>query len=279
MVIGAHVSIKGGFPNAVGEAVSFGARAFSMFTGSQKNWIRRPLGMAEVDSFKNECKKHGFSSSSVIPHASYLINLGGPDDAKLQKSREGFLNELRRCEQLGLNQYNVHPGSHLGQIEIDEALDKVAESINMAHKDTKSITVIVENDAGQGHHIGFTFEQLRRIIDKVHDKTRVGISLDTCHLFVAGYDLSSKEKTLEVFNEFDKIIGFNYLRSVHLNDSKRELNSRVDRHESPGKGAIGLDCFKTIVNDKRFSGIPLILESYGDYGEEIKLLYSLVENP
>jgi len=275
-LIGAHVSMSGGFHNAVTEAVRIGAKAFAMYTGSQRTWYRRPITAEDKELFRKATTEHGFAPHTILPHASYLINLGGPDEEKLRKSREQFIEEMQRCEALGCALYNVHPGSHLGACEVDESIDIAAESINIAHAETDTIMSVIENTAGSGYTIGYSFEQIKKLIDKVKNKSRVGVCLDTNHLWAAGYDLSTQQKCDMVFKEFDEIIGMNMLKAVHLNDSKKPLNSRVDRHEIVGKGCIGYECFKFLVNDPRFDNIPLLLETEEPLDEQIKLLKSFV---
>ena len=209
-----------------------------------------------------------------MPHDSYLINLGHPEQEGLERSREAFLDEMQRCEQLGLDRLNFHPGSHLKKISTEECLDRVAESINIALRATSGVTAVIENTAGQGSNVGFAFWQLKRIIDGVEDKSRVGICLDTCHSFAAGYDLSSELACERTFEEFDREVGFQYLRGVHLNDALRPLGSRIDRHTPLGEGQIGWDCFRFIARDSRFDDLPLILETPDEsrWGEEIEIL-------
>jgi len=275
--IGAHLNIAKGFHVAVEQANTIGAKALGVFTGSQRAWFKKKLTAEAAENFKAACKKYGYSSNHIIAHGSYLVNLGTPEPVLLAKSRAAFIDEMQRCEQLGLSIYNFHPGSAVGGIESDKALEQVAEAVNIAHSRTSNVVACVENTAGQGNNLGRTFEQLKKIIDKVKDQNRVGVCLDTCHLFVAGYDLRTRDATEKVFKEFDDIIGLNYLRGIHLNDSKREHNCRVDRHENIGKGVIGLEGFKFIVNDERFANIPLVLETEEPFDEQIKLLYSLID--
>ncbi len=214
-----------------------------------------------MKSFKEQCSRLGFSADHILPHDSYLINLGAPDPAKLEKSRAAFIDEMERCNLLGLKLLNFHPGSHLKLVSEEECLTTIAESINLAHKAVPNVIAVIENTAGQGTNLGWRFEHLAAIIEQVEDKSRVGVCLDTCHTFAAGYDLSSFEACEETFSQFEKIVGMHYLRAMHINDSKGELGSRLDRHHSLGKGAIGWDCFEYIAKDKRFNGIPLILET------------------
>jgi len=277
MNIGAHLHIAKGFHVAAEQAVQIGAKALGVFTGSQRAWFKKKLTAEAAEQFKNALKKSGISPNHVISHGSYLINLGTPEPVLLAKSRAAFIDEMQRTEQLGLYLYNFHPGSAVGGIETDKALEQVAEAVNISHSRTSNVIACVENTAGQGNALGRTFEQLKKIIDKVKDQSRVGVCLDTCHLFVAGYDLRTKEGAEKVFKEFDDIVGLNYLKGIHMNDSKREHNCRVDRHENIGKGVMGLEGFKWIVNNEKFSGIPLILETEEPFDEQIKLLYSLID--
>lgn len=258
---GAHVSASGGVENAVKNAKDIGATAFALFTKNQRQWIAPALTPAQIASFKEAMAEAGFSASQILPHDSYLINLGHPDEDGLQKSRESFFEEMQRCELLGLDRLNFHPGSHLKRISEEGSLDRIAESINMALERTKGVTAVLENTAGQGSNLGFKFEHLAYIIDRVEDKSRVGVCLDTCHSFAAGYDLRTKEACDATFAEFDRIIGFKYLRGMHLNDAMRPLGSHIDRHSPMGEGEIGIECFKYIASDPRFDNIPLILET------------------
>ncbi len=257
--IGAHVSASGGVENAPINAHNIGAKAFALFTKNQRQWVSKPLTQESIELFKANCQKYNLSSDYILPHDSYLINLGHPEQEGLDKSRAAFLDEMQRCEQLGLSLLNFHPGSFLKKISIDDCLDRIAESINIALNQTKGVTAVIENTAGQGTNLGYTFEQLAHIIDKVEDKSRVGVCLDTCHTFTAGYDLVNKYD--EVFNDFQNTVGFNYLRGIHLNDSKKEVGTKVDRHDSIGKGFIGSDFFVKMMNDSRFDNMPIILET------------------
>ena len=277
--IGAHISAAGGVENAPLNAHKITAKAFAFFTKNQRQWFAKSLSDENIAAFKINLEKTGISPKYILPHDSYLINLGHPENEKLEKSRQAFLDEMQRCEQLGLQFLNFHPGSHLGKISEKESLKRVAESINLALSKTKNVTAVIENTAGQGNNIGFKFEHLAEIIANVNDKSRVGVCLDTCHTFAAGYDLRTEKEFTQTFAEFDKIVGFKYLKAMHINDSKKELGSRVDRHESIGKGFIGLDAFKFLMNDNRFDDIPLILETPNSeiWAEEIALLYSLVD--
>ena len=258
---GAHVSASGGVENAVKNAKDIGATAFALFTKNQRQWIAPALTPAQIATFKEAMAEAGFSASQILPHDSYLINLGHPDEDGLQKSRESFFEEMQRCELLGLDRLNFHPGSHLKRIDEEGSLKRIAESINIALERSEGVTAVLENTAGQGSNLGFKFEHLAYIIDRVEDKSRVGVCLDTCHSFAAGYDLRTKEACDATFAEFDRIIGFKYLRGMHLNDAMRPLGSHIDRHSPMGEGEIGIECFKYIASDPRFDNIPLILET------------------
>ncbi len=271
---GAHVSASGGVENAPRNASAIGATAFALFTKNQRQWRSAPLSAASIEAFRRELAAAAIDPRHVLPHDSYLINLGHPEEEGLERSREAFLDEMQRCEQLGLDRLNFHPGSHLKKISVEECLDRVAESINIALRATKGVTAVIENTAGQGSNVGFAFWQLRRIIDGVEDRSRVGVCLDTCHSFAAGYDLSSELACERTFEEFDSEVGFEYLRGVHLNDALRPLGSRIDRHTPLGEGQIGWDCFRFIARDSRFDDLPLILETPDEsrWAEEIEIL-------
>lgn len=258
---GAHVSASGGVENAVRNAQEIGATAFALFTKNQRQWLAPKLTEEQIATFRNAMQSAGFSASQVLPHDSYLINLGHPDEDGLEKSRESFFEEMHRCELLGLDRLNFHPGSHLKRIDDEGSLRRIAESINMALERSKGVTAVLENTAGQGSNLGYKFEHLAYIIDRVEDKSRVGVCLDTCHTFAAGYDLRTKEACDRTFAEFDSIIGFSYLRGMHLNDAMRPLGSRIDRHSPLGDGEIGWECFRYIASDPRFDNVPLILET------------------
>ena len=275
--VGAHVSAAGGVENAPLNAAKLGATAFAVFTKNQRQWIGKPFSPESIEAFKKNCQEKGFSADQILPHDSYLINLGHPEDEKLEKSRDAFLDEMQRCEQLGLKLLNFHPGSHLKLITEEACLDRIAESINLALAKTTDVVAVIENTAGQGTNLGFKFEHLAHIISKVDDKTRVGVCLDTCHTFAAGYDLSTEVGIEDTFTQFDSIVGFKYLRGMHLNDSKKGLGSKVDRHDSLGEGAIGKAVFEYIMKDKRFDNMPLILETPNDliWAEEVAWLKSV----
>lgn len=275
--VGAHVYIGGGMENAPFNASQLGAKAFALFTKNQRQWNAAPLTAENIQVFKQRCQEYGYEAKHILPHDSYLINLGHPDPEGLKKSREAFLNEMKRCEQLGLCLLNFHPGSSLKKISEEECLSLIAGSINLALQQTQGVCAVLENTAGQGSNLGYTFEQLARIIEQVEDKSRVGVCIDTCHAFAAGYDLSTASGFQETFERFDEVIGFNYLKGMHLNDAKKGLGSRVDRHENIGKGELGWAAFKRIMDDGRFDDIPLILETPDEtlWPEEINRLYRL----
>lgn len=276
--VGAHVSASGGVENAPVNAHAIGATAFALFTKNQRQWISAPLTYSSIKKFRDNCESLGFQPFQILPHDSYLINLGHPVKENLDKSREAFLDEMVRCEQLGLDRLNFHPGSHLGQIDEETCLINIAESINYALDKTHGVTAVIENTAGQGTNMGYRFEHLRFMIDHVEDKSRVGVCIDTCHAFTSGYDLLSPEGFVESFKHFDEIVGFNYLKGMHLNDSKKDLGTRVDRHDNLNIGFLGIEPFARIMRDQRFDNMPLILETPNEelWAEEIKLLYSLV---
>ena len=272
--IGAHVSASGGVENAPLNAKEIGANAFALFTKNQRQWVSAPLTAKSIELFKEYCTNGGFDASYIMPHDSYLINLGNPDEEAIQKSRAAFIDEMQRCEQLGLKMLNFHPGSHLNKISVEQCLDEIAANINLALSKTKGVTAVIENTAGQGSNVGNRFEELRYIIDRIDDKSRVGICIDTCHTYSAGYDIVGDYDG--VFNEFDRIVGFEYLKGIHLNDTKKPLGSRVDRHESLGLGLLGMDFFKRFMKDPRFDNMPIVLETPDEsrWAEEIALLRS-----
>ena len=271
---GAHVSASGGVENAPRNASAIGATAFALFTKNQRQWRSAPLSAESIEAFRRELAAAGIDPRHVLPHDSYLINLGHPEQEGLERSREAFLDEMQRCEQLGLDRLNFHPGSHLKKISTEECLDRVAESINIALRATSGVTAVIENTAGQGSNLGFAFEHLAYIIERVEDKSRVGVCIDTCHAFAAGYDLRTREAFEQTFADFDRIVGFNYLRGMHLNDAMKILGSHVDRHSPLGEGMLGIDPFRFICEDPRFDNVPLILETPDEsrWSEEIARL-------
>ncbi|XP_067126308.1 probable endonuclease 4 [Centruroides vittatus] len=277
--VGAHVSISGGIYKAVANAISIGAKSFGLFLRSQRQWIGKPLSSEAAKLFQEACKIHNFSSHLIIPHGSYLLNCGSPNQEILDKSRAALIDELKRCEMLGLTLFNFHPGSTCGLISTEECIQKIAESINIAHKQTNNVTTVIENMSKQGNTVGGDFRELRAIIDLVEDKSRIGVCLDTCHAFAAGYNLSNEEGFNEMMSDFETIVGMEYLKAVHLNDSVGKLGCHLDRHENIGRGHIGINGFKLIMNDARFNNLPLILETPAnlDDEDEIKILYGLCD--
>ena len=292
--VGAHVSASGGVDNAPLNAMKIGAKAFALFTKNQRQWVAKPLESKTIDAFHVNLESSGILAKHILAHDSYLINLGHPEADKLEKSRDAFVDELERCRILGLDRLNFHPGSHLVKVAKKDpaysdklmqaelgCLDLIGDSLNRAIEATKdsAVKLVIENTAGQGSNLGYRFEHLAHIIDKVEDKSRVGICLDTCHTFTGGYDLRTREAYDETMDAFGRIVGFEYLMGMHINDSKPPLGSRVDRHHSLGQGEIGWDTFKFIMNDVRMNDIPLILETIDEsiWKEEIDALYALVE--
>ncbi len=277
--VGAHVSTQGGVENAPLNASKINAKGFALFLKNQRRWEAPPYTSKNILAFKDNCKQFKFTNDDILAHDSYLINLGHPDKISLEKSRVAFLDETSRADQLELKTLNFHPGSHLREISERECLKKIAESLNIISDKTKNIIFVLENTAGQGSNLGYRFEHLKEIIEQVEDKDRVGVCLDTCHLFASGYDLRTEEDCQYTFTEFDKIVGFKYLKGMHLNDSKALFNSKKDRHHSLNHGEIGLDAFKYIMKDSRFDNIPLILETIDDnlWIDEINMLYSFCD--
>lgn len=277
--VGAHVSASGGVYNAPINAMKIGAKAFALFVKNQRQWAAKDLDTKTIDRWFEELEKSGIQTKHILPHDSYLINLGHPEIEARDKSLNGFIHEIERCEILKLDRLNFHPGSHLRKISEEECLDNIAVSMNKALDVTKNIKLVIENTAGQGSNLGYKFEHLAYIIDKIEDKSRIGVCIDTCHMFTAGYDIRTRETYDKTWNDFDKIVGREYLMGMHINDSKPELGSRVDRHDSLGLGKIGWDAFKFIMNDDRMDDIPLILETINEeiWAQEIQALYDLIE--
>lgn len=273
--IGAHVSASGGVENAPMNAAAIGADAFALFTKNQRQWVSAPLSEKSIKLFKERCQEKGFDPRYILPHDSYLINLGSPDEEAQQKSRAAFVDEMKRCEQLGLTMLNFHPGSHLKKISIEECLDKIAANINLALSMTEGVTAVIENTAGQGSNVGNRLEEIRYIIDRIEDKSRVGYCIDTCHFYSAGYDIVADYEG--AFGELERVIGLEYLRGIHLNDTKKALGSRVDRHESIGSGLLGNEFFERFMKDTRFDNIPIILETPDEerWAAEIELLRNM----
>ena len=276
--VGAHVSASGGVYNAPINAMAIGAKAFALFTKNQRQWAAKELDTKTIDKWFKELEKSGIQAKHILPHDSYLINLGHPELEAREKSLNGFIHEIERCEILKLDRLNFHPGSHLRKISEEECLNNIAESMNKAIDVTKDVKLVIENTAGQGSNLGYKFEHLAYIIDKIEDKSRVGVCIDTCHMFTAGYDIRTREAYDKTWNEFDQIVGSKYLMGMHINDSKPELGSRVDRHDSLGLGKIGWDTFRFIMNDDRMNDIPLVLETINEeiWATEIQALYDLI---
>ena len=274
---GAHISASGGVENAPLNAYEIGAKAFAFFTKNQRQWVAPPLTKKSITAFRENCEKLGYRPFQILPHDSYLINLGNPDAEGLGRSRYSFNDEMKRCELLGLDRLNFHPGSHLGKITEEQCLDLISESVNIALSKTSGVIAVIENTAGQGTNLGYRFEHLKHIIDGVNDKSRIGVCIDTCHAFTSGYDLSTAGGFKKVFAEFERIVGFKYLKGMHLNESKKAFGTRVDRHDNLHKGELGDAVFGLIMNDPRFDDMPLILETPEEslWPEEIAYLYSL----
>ena len=277
--IGAHVSAGGGVQNAPLHAQEIGAKSFALFTKNQRQWHAKPLEDKDISAFKKNCSQYGFSSKQILPHDSYLINLGHPEKDALEKSRTAFLDEVERCELLGLNYLNFHPGSTLNRITSENCIDIIAESLNLTIEKTRNLILVLETTAGMGSSVGSSFKELAQIIGKVQNKSRIGVCIDTCHIFAAGYDIGTKKKYEETIKRFEDKIGIQYLKGIHLNDSKKECGSRIDRHAPIGKGFIGIGGFSFIMNDERFDDMPLILETPDreNWKNEIKLLYDLIK--
>lgn len=277
---GAHVSASGGVENAPLNAKAIGAGAFALFTKNQRQWFAPELSAESIEAFRSNCARLGYEPHTILAHDSYLINLGNPDDGNLGKSRDSFTDEMRRCQLLGLDRLNFHPGSHLKAIGIDQCLDRIAESINIALEKTSGVCAVIENTAGQGSNVGFEFEQIARIIDRVEDKSRVGFCIDTCHTFAAGYDLRSAEACEETFRRIDSVIPPQFLKGIHINDAMRPLGSRIDRHAPIGQGEIGWECFRWIARSPRFCDMPIILETTDEslWPQEIAAMYSMAES-
>ena len=277
--VGAHVSITGGVENAPYNAREIGAKAFAMFTKNQRRWTAKDLEPENIRLFKERLKEVGIKPEHILPHDSYLINLGNADEEKRQQSLDAYIDEMKRCHQLGLLYLNMHPGSHLKEISEEESLNLIVQSINYANRFVPEVITVLEITAGQGSNLGYTFEHLAYIIDKIEDKTRIGVCLDTCHMFAAGYDIRTKETYEKTMADFEKIVGFKYLKGVHLNDSMVALGSKKDRHESIGKGQLGEEFFELFMNDSRFDNIPIALETIDEtiWKEEIQYLYSLIK--
>jgi deoxyribonuclease-4 len=277
--VGPHVSTSGGVQNAPINAKALNASAFGMFTKNQRRWVAASFEQETISSFKNNCKESQYDPQYILAHDSYLINIGNSNSEIRKQSYDAFVDELTRCSQLGLMYLNIHPGSHVGLSDETECLGIIADSINNALAETTGVTVVLETTAGQGTNMGYRFEHLGNIISSVDDKSRIGVCIDTCHIFAAGYDIRTEQTYNATMDEFEKKVGFKYLRGMHLNDSKGKFESRLDRHNSIGKGELGVDPFKFIMNDPRIDEIPLILETIDEnlWESEIKMLYSFVK--
>jgi deoxyribonuclease-4 len=259
--IGAHVSIAGGVENAPLNASELEATAFAMFTKNQRQWKAKPLSEKSIELFKLNCRNLGYKPENILPHDSYLINLGHPEKENRERSLEAFLDEISRCTQLGLGTLNFHPGSSLGRISESDCLKYISDCLNSAHQLTEKVTTVIENTSGQGNNVGYKLEHLAKLIESVENKQRIGVCLDTCHFYTSGYDIKTRKAYNSSLKEFEDVIGFEYLKGVHLNDAKSVFRSRVDRHASIGKGNLGKNVFRFIMNDSRFDDIPLILET------------------
>lgn len=277
--IGAHVSAAGGVANAPINAAAIGATAFALFTKNQRQWRAPALTEEEIEAFKKNCRINNYRNGQILPHNSYLTNLGNPELEKRQQSVNAFIDEMRRCQQLGIDRLNFHPGSHLKLITPEECLTYIAEGINLALDETTNVCAVLENTAGQGTNLGYRFEQLAEIIAQVKDKSRIGVCIDTCHAHVAGYDLSTIAGYEAMMAEFEGVIGLQYLRGMHLNDAMHGVSSKKDRHAPLGKGTIGLDTFRAIAQDPRTENLPLILETPEPerWAEEIAMLKGWAE--
>lgn len=272
--IGAHVSAAGGVENAPLNALEIGADAFALFVKNQRQWSAKALEIESINKFDENLKLANIKKEHVLPHNSYLINLGHPDAEKRKKSINAFIDEIQRANLLGLKMINFHPGSHLREISENECLENISNSINFIIANTSDVKLVIENTAGQGSNLGYKLEHLAYLIDKTQNKQRIGVCIDTCHFFAGGYDLRSKESYKKTMSEFDRLVGYKYLSGMHLNDSKNSLGVKKDRHESIGKGTIGFEAFENIMRDENIDEIPLILETINPeiWADEIKLL-------
>lgn len=259
--IGPHVSICGGIDKTVIKAHHLGANAFALFTKNKLAWYATPLKKEIIKKFKENCIKYKFGGKQIIAHNSYITNLGSPNNENLKKSRILFLEEIVRCYKLGVKMLNFHPGNHMNLITISKCLLNIADSINFALSRSKNVIAVIENTAGQGTSVGYCFEQIAELIEKIENKKRIGVCLDTCHAFSSGYDLRDKKSCDKIFRTFEKNIGLKYLKAMHLNDSKNKFHSYKDRHQNLGKGYMGSFPFNYIKNDIRFVNMPLILET------------------
>ena len=268
------MSAAGGVENAPRNARAIGATAFALFTKNQRQWSAPALTAEQVAAFRAACDECGYAPAQILPHDSYLINLGHPDDEALEKSRRAFEEEMARCEALGLDRLNFHPGSHVKQ-GTEKGIEYIAEMLNLILKPEQSTTVLLETMAGKGSEVGREFEELREILDRVELKDKMGVCLDTCHVWDGGYDIVGDLDG--VLNHFDDVIGLGRLRAIHLNDSMNPLGAHKDRHAKIGEGHIGLEAMVRIINHPALRELPFYLETPNDldgYAREIALLKS-----
>jgi deoxyribonuclease-4 len=272
--IGPHISIAGGVQNAPVNAAGFRATGFGMFTKNQRQWTAPQYTAEAISGFKKAFRDNGYSAHQILAHDGYLINLGNPDRTAFEKSYRAFIDELKRCERLGLTLLNIHPGSHLRKSSEEACMLQIADAVNRAHRETEGVTVVFENTAGQGSNVGWSFEQIAFMIRHVSDKSRIGFCLDTCHAFAAGYDLRTKSAYEAAMKLLDRTVGMRYLRGA-----KAGLGSRLDRHESLGRGTLGLEPFAMLMRDERFEEIPLVLETIdeGLWAKEIAMLKEMAK--
>ena len=279
ILLGAHTSAAGGVENALYEGKAIGATTVQLFTANQRQWKARSLSQEQVDLFTKALIETGLKD--IMSHDSYLINLGAPDPEVLTKSRQAFREEVIRCLQLGITYLNFHPGARLND-PLDVCLERIVESLlemKDLFKGKETLKLVIEATAGQGSTVGSRFEELGYIVDKLKDDLPIGICVDTCHIFAAGYDIRTKEGLEKTLQEFDKQIGLQYLMAFHMNDSQKGLGSHVDRHEELGKGLIGIEAFKAIMQHPRLRAVPKYLETPGGpslWEKEIALLRSFV---
>lgn len=259
--IGAHVSIAGGVQTAPGRAMDLNATALGLFTKNQRQWASRPLTKDEIAGFREGLGRTGIAPEHVVIHASYLINIGNPDAAKRARSLDALVDECVRAEQLGLSLVNFHPGSGMGEITDEQTIELIAEGCRIVLDRTHSAVLVLEATAGQGAHVGHRFAHLAAIIRAAGEPQRMGVCIDSCHIFAAGYDVRSPQAYAAVMEEFAAEVGLDRLVAIHLNDAKTELGSRTDRHELIGEGLIGLEGLRNFICDRRLQRLPFILET------------------
>ncbi|GAB67735.1 apurinic/apyrimidinic endonuclease Apn1, partial [Plasmodium cynomolgi strain B] len=275
----------GGVQNSPTNCFNVAGQAFALFLKNQRKWDSPSLSPENIKQFEQNCKAYNLDVKFILPHGSYLINLANPDKEKREKSYLSFLDDVKRCEQLNIQLYNFHPGSTTGMCSLEEGIRNVAECINRVHKETANVVIVLENSAGQKNSVGSKFEDLKKIISQVEDKSRIGVCLDTCHTFAAGYDIRSYNDFDQVMKQFDEVVDATYLKAVHLNDSKSDLGSGLDRHENIGKGKLTLETFKYVMTSRYFKNIPIVLETpdvtndESVYKYEIRYLYEMVVKP